>query len=77
MRGVRQGCTLSPCLFTLLLADMDDELKRGGWGGVRLGGGKVYTLAYADDIVLLAEDEGGMKRMIGKLESYMDRKVWR
>lgn len=29
-RGVRQGCPLSPSLFTLLLADIDDELRGGG-----------------------------------------------
>ena len=73
-RGVRQGCPLSPSMFTLLLADLDEELEKGGWGGVRLGGRKVYTLAYADDVAVVAEDEEGMKGMMGKLERYMDRK---
>lgn len=31
---------------------------------MRLDGGKIYTLAYADDVVLLAEEEGGMKCMV-------------
>lgn len=30
--------------------------------------GKVYTLAYADDILLLAEGKGKMRSMIEKLE---------
>lgn len=34
----------------------------------------MYTLAYADDIVLLAEDEEGMRSMIERLERYMERK---
>ena len=73
-RGVRQGCPLSPSLFTLLIVDMDEELEKGGWGGVKLGGRKIYTLAYADDVAVLAEDEEGMRGMIGKLEKYMDGK---
>ncbi|XP_068991496.1 trichohyalin-like [Neodiprion pinetum] len=54
-------------------------LRRGngqrekGWG-VELAGGRVCTLAYADDIVLLAESEEEMEVMIRKLERYMDRK---
>lgn len=50
------------------------ELKKGGWGGIRLGEEKIYTLAYADDVVLIAEDEGGMKSMMVKLENYLEKK---
>lgn len=28
--------------------------------GVELGGGKVYTLSYVDDIVVMAEEEQGI-----------------
>lgn len=74
-RGLRQGCPLSPCLFTLLVADLDEELERGRWGGVELGGKKVYLLAYADDVVLMAKDGEGMKGMMGKLEGYVEKKL--
>lgn len=32
-RGVKQGCPLSPCLFALLLVNLDEVLEEGGWGG--------------------------------------------
>ncbi|KAL6421076.1 hypothetical protein ACFW04_013600 [Cataglyphis niger] len=49
-------------------------MSREGWGEVKLGGMKVYTLVYADDVVLIAEEEDGMRSMIGKLESYLEKK---
>ena len=47
---------------------------KGRWGGVRLGERKIYSLSYADDMVLMAEDEEGMKAMIMRLEGYLGRK---
>lgn len=40
---------------------------------VRLRGEKIYMLAYADDIVLLAEEED-MRAMIARLERYVREK---
>jgi len=73
-RGVRQGCPLSPCQFTVLLADLDEELEKGGWGGVKVRGRKVYSLAYADDIAVIAEEEAGMKGILKTLERYVNQK---
>ncbi|CAD6216275.1 GSCOCG00011331001-RA-CDS, partial [Cotesia congregata] len=75
MKGVRQGCPLSPLLFVLFLADLDEELEKGRWGGVELSGGKkVFSLAYADDVVLLAKEEDEMREMIRTLERFVEKK---
>lgn len=73
-RGIRQGCPLSPILFNLLIADLEEYMRKGGWGGVRLGGGEIFTLMYADDVVLMAEEEQDMRAIIGRLEDYLDGK---
>jgi len=73
-RGVRQGCPLSLLLFNILLADLEEEMGKVRWGGVKLDGKRVYTLAYADDMVLLAEGEEEMKSMMERLEIYLDKK---
>lgn len=67
-RGVRQGCLLSPLLFIVLIADVEEEMRRVKWDGVRLEDGRVCTLAYADNIVWMAENEDEMKSMIDRFE---------
>lgn len=44
------------------------------WGGIRLGEGRIYTLMYADDIMLLAENEDKMRSVIERLEEYLRKK---
>lgn len=70
--GVRQGCPLSPLLFNILLANLEEKIGRVKWGGVRLGDGRVYTLA--DDMILIAEKEDEMRSMMDRLEGYLEKK---
>lgn len=36
-------------------------MEKVKWGGVKLGDRRIYILVYADDIVLLAEDENELR----------------
>lgn len=37
-------------------------------------GRKIYILTYADGMVLLAEEEGDIRAMLGRMEGYLNRK---
>jgi len=73
-RGLRQGCPLSPLLLNILMADIEEELGKIKWGGIKLRGRRIYSLAYADDLVLLTKKEEEMRSLIERLEGYLDRK---
>ncbi|XP_043481252.1 uncharacterized protein LOC122510560 [Leptopilina heterotoma] len=73
-RGLRQGCPLSPILFNMLIADLEERMSKRGKGGVILRNGRIYTLAYADDVVLMAENESGMKLLMKEFEKYVREK---
>lgn len=72
--GIRQGCPLSPTLFTVFTADMEKVLRNGQAGGLVVGKEKFWSLAYADDVVLVANKEEEMRDMIKRTERYLDRK---
>lgn len=76
-RGLMQGCPLSPILFSLLMADLEEKLEKRGKGGVVLGKGRLYSLAYADDVVLFAEKESGIRLLILEFEEYArGKELW-
>ena len=71
--GVRQACTLSPVLFTLFVADLEEVLKTGQDGGMVVGNKKIWSLMYVDDD-LVASKEGELKSMISRLEKYLEKR---
>lgn len=73
VRGVRQRCPLSPLLFNILLADLAKEMGKVKWGSNEAERGK-DTLSHADDIVLLAKNEEGMRNMLVRLKDYLEIK---
>ena len=54
-QGVKQGCTLSPWLFNVLLDAIVKEAREGFVEGVRMGNEVVDVLLFADDMVLVAD----------------------
>lgn len=45
----------------LLLADLEEEMRRRRWKRVKLRKRKIYTLAYADDVAIMTEDKKRIK----------------
>lgn len=58
--------------FRILIAELEEEIGKGRWGRIKVRGGKIYTVAYAKDIVIVAEEE--IKCMLKKLEGYLEKK---
>jgi len=72
-KGVRQGCPMSPTLFNIYIADIEEELKKGN-GGIWVGNEKMWSIEYADDIVMLAEEEEGLRDMMRRVKRYIEGK---
>ena len=61
VRRVRQGCTMSSWRLNLVMDNIVREARENFLGGVQLEGSKEQFLLFADDVVLVAENEEDTK----------------
>ncbi|KAK0397691.1 hypothetical protein QR680_002221 [Steinernema hermaphroditum] len=66
-RGVRQGDTISPKLFTAMLEEVFRELDWQDFG-ININGTKLSNLRFADDIALIANTEEELQQMVSELD---------
>ena len=68
-KGVRQGCCISPILFSFFLNDLKAYVSEGSYG-IDLDICKIFLLLFADDLVMFAESKIELQRLLNKLYAY-------
>ena len=74
VKGVRQGCILSPCLFNL---HAEYIMRNAGLdeaqAGIKIAGRNINNLRYADDTILVAQSEEEIKSLLMKVKDESEK----
>lgn len=68
MKGVRQGCILSPLLFNIYTEYIMRDILDNWQGGISVGGRKVNNLRYADDTLIITSSVEEMEFIMHRLQ---------
>ena len=63
-KGVRQGCVLSPLLFNIFVSDIIKEMELSTNTRFRIGNTEIFSLVWADDMVIFANSEEGLRELL-------------
>ena len=72
-KGVRQGCNLSPLLFSVFINDLEKYLLENNSGSIEINSTPVCLLLFADDLVLLSDLSTGLQKSIQILGDYCSK----
>ena len=71
LKGVRQGCILSPLLFNLYLNELPYILNNNAKDPILLpDGSHLNSLLYADDLLLISHSAEGLQQGLDRLSKY-------
>eukprot|EP00745_Piridium_sociabile_P025181 TRINITY_DN39889_c0_g1_i10.p1 TRINITY_DN39889_c0_g1~~TRINITY_DN39889_c0_g1_i10.p1 ORF type:complete len:335 (-),score=31.35 TRINITY_DN39889_c0_g1_i10:148-1152(-) len=75
--GVRQGCVLSPTLFSLFINQLANDMCERGKHGIQLLPDimDICILLFADDVVLLSATPSGLQHQLNILQSCCDKMI--
>lgn len=73
-KGLKQGCGLSPILFNIYLEQaLHTWYKKCSGMGIEIGDDNLHSLLYADDQILITQDEEDNEYMLRKLKEEYNR----
>ena len=74
LKGVCQGCILSPCLFNLYAKYiMRKAVLEEAQAGIKIRGRNINNLRYADDTTLMAESEEKLRNHLMKVKEESEK----
>ena len=69
LRGVQQGCTLSPYLFNIMCELLMPLALNGYDGSFRIGGRLVTNLRYTDNTMFIASTREKLQELVNRVHN--------